>query len=105
MTLVYTEYNDGQFTKKTLEALSYAQAFSDKVIALTINVADPTPLARYGVSKIVKVTAPELSSFQAKPFAELLTQVAQREQVSLVAIHSLSPQGAHQALGDGEIYQ
>ena len=88
MTLVYTEYNDGQFTKKTLEALSYAQAFSDKVIALTINVADPTPLARYGVSKIVKVTAPELSSFQAKPYAELLSQVAQREQVSLVVLPS-----------------
>ena len=32
MILVYTEHNEGQFSKKTLEALSYAKAMSDKGI-------------------------------------------------------------------------
>ena len=61
MILVYTEHNEGQFSKKTLEALSYAKALSDKVVALAANVADATVLQTYGADKIITVTSDKLT--------------------------------------------
>ena len=73
MILVYTEYNNGQFSKKSLEALSYAKALSDKVVALAINAGDATDLQTYGAEKILTA---------------LLLQVAQKEQVTTILLPS-----------------
>lgn len=88
MILVYTEHNEGQFSKKTLEALSYAKALSDKVVALAVNVADATVLQTYGVDKIITVTSDKLTTFSVKTYVELILQVAQKEQVSTVLLPS-----------------
>ena len=88
MILVYTEHNEGQFSKKTLEALSYAKALSDKVVALAVNVADATVLQTYGADKIITVTSDKLTTFFVKTYVELILQVAQKEQVSTVLLPS-----------------
>ena len=88
MILVYTEHNEGQFSKKTLEALSYAKALSDKVVALAVNVADATVLQTYGADKIITVTSNKLATFSVKTYVELILQVAQKEQVSTVLLPS-----------------
>lgn len=88
MILVYTEYNNGQFSKKSLEALSYAKALSDKVVALAVNVADATVLQTYGADKIITVTSDKLTTFSVKTYVELILQVAQKEQVSTVLLPS-----------------
>ena len=88
MILVYTEHNEGQFSKKTLEALSYAKALSDKVVALAVNVADATVLQTYGADKIIAVTSDKLTTFSVKTHVQLLLQVSQKEQVSTVLLPS-----------------
>ena len=88
MILVYTEHNEGQFSKKTLEALSYAKALSDKVVVLAVNVADATVLQTYGADKIITVTSDKLTTFSVKTYVELILQVAQKEQVSTVLLPS-----------------
>ena len=88
MILVYTEHNEGQFSKKTLEALSYAKALSDKVVALAINIADATVLQTYGADKIITVTSDKLTTFSVKTYVELILQVAQKEQVSTILLPS-----------------
>ncbi len=88
MILVYTEHNEGQFSKKTLEALSYAKALSDKIVALAVNVADATVLQTYGADKIITVTSDKLTTFSVKTYVELILQVAQKEQVSTVLLPS-----------------
>lgn len=88
MILVYTEHNEGQFSKKTLEALSYAKALSDKVVALAVNVADAMVLQTYGADKIITVTSDKLTTFSVKTYVELILQVAQKEQVSTVLLPS-----------------
>jgi len=88
MILVYTEHNEGQFSKKTLEALSYAKALSDKVVALAVNVTDATVLQTYGADKIITVTSDKLTTFSVKTYVELILQVAQKEQVSTVLLPS-----------------
>lgn len=88
MILVYTEHNEGQFSKKTLEALSYAKALSDKVVALAVNIADATVLQTYGADKIITVTSDKLTTFSVKTYVELILQVAQKEQVSTILLPS-----------------
>ena len=88
MILVYTEYNNGQFSKKSLEALSYAKALSDKVVALAINAGDVTDLQTYGAEKILTVTSDKLTHFSVKNYVALLLQVAQKEQVTTILLPS-----------------
>ena len=88
MILVYTEYNNGQFSKKSLEALSYAKALSDKVVALAINAGDATDLQTYGAEKILTVTSDKLTHFSVKNYVALLLQVAQKEQVTTILLPS-----------------
>ena len=88
MILVYTEYNNGQFSKKSLEALSYAKALSDKVVALAINASDTTDLQTYGAEKILTVTSDKLTHFSVKNYVALLLQVAQKEQVTTILLPS-----------------
>lgn len=88
MILVYTEYDKGQFTRKSLEAIAYARSISEQVIALTINISDPILLQEYGANKIIKITDTRLSSFDAKTYAEVIQQVAESLQVSTIILPS-----------------
>ena len=88
MILVYTEHNEGQFSKKTLEALSYAKAMSDKVVALAVNAADVTVLQTYGADKILSVSSDQLRDFSVKHYVALLLQAAEKEQATTIPLPS-----------------
>ena len=88
MILVYTEHNEGQFSKKTLEALSYAKAMSDKVVALAVNAADVTVLQTYGADKILSVSSDQLRDFSVKHYVALLLQAAEKEQATTILLPS-----------------
>lgn len=88
MILVYTEHNEGQFSKKTLEALSYAKAMSGKVVALAVNAADVTVLQTYGADKILSVSSDQLRDFSVKHYVALLLQVAEKEQATTILLPS-----------------
>ncbi len=88
MILVYTEHNEGQFSKKTLEALSYAKAMSDKVVALAVNAADVTVLQTYGADKILSVSSDQLRDFSVKHYVALLLQTAEKEQATTILLPS-----------------
>lgn len=88
MILVYTEHNEGQFSKKTLEALSYAKAMSDKVVALAVNAADVTVLQTYGADKILSVSSNQLRDFSVKHYVALLLQAVEKEQATTILLPS-----------------
>ncbi|MFC2273040.1 MAG: electron transfer flavoprotein subunit alpha/FixB family protein [Capnocytophaga granulosa] len=88
MILVYTEHNEGQFSKKTLEALSYAKAMSDKVVALAVNAADVTVLQTYGADKILSVSSDQLRDFSVKHYVALLLQATEKEQATTILLPS-----------------
>ena len=88
MILVYTEHNEGQFSKKTLEALSYAKAMSDKVVALAVNAADVTVLQTYGADKILSVSSDQLRDFSVKHYVALLLQAAEKERATTILLPS-----------------
>ena len=88
MILVYTEHNEGQFSKKTLEALSYAKAMSDKVVALAVNAADVTVLQTYGADKILSVSSDQLRDFSVKHYVALLLQAAEKGQATTILLPS-----------------
>jgi len=88
MILVYTEHNEGQFSKKTLEALSYAKAMSDKVVALVVNAADVTVLQTYGADKILSVSSNQLRDFSVKHYVALLLQAVEKEQATTILLPS-----------------
>lgn len=92
MILVYPESENGKFKKSALESVSYAyalaQIYSEKVVALTINVNDVSPLAHYGVTRIINVKNNRLSDFSAKAYSSVIEQVAKKESVKTIVLGS-----------------
>lgn len=90
--LIYAESAEGKFKKVALELASYAKKIADttgtSVTALTINNNDNSELAKYGVSKVVKVTNEKLSNFNAKAYATTIKQVAEKENSTIVLLPS-----------------
>ncbi|MBD0832975.1 electron transfer flavoprotein subunit alpha/FixB family protein [Aestuariibaculum sediminum] len=90
--LVYTESEQGKLKKTAFEVASYAKAVAEQlgttVTAITINADDTSPLSNYGVDKVLTVTSSELSTFNAKGFAEVLHQAAEKEESKVVVLSS-----------------
>lgn len=90
--LVYTESDQGRFKKIAFEVASYAKAVADQlgttVTAITINAEDASELGTYGVSKILKVTHAELDAFNAKSYAAVIHQAAEKEGAKVVVVSS-----------------
>lgn len=88
--LVYTESDQGKFKKVALEVASYAKAVANQmgttVTAVTFNVTDATPLGNYGVDKVLNVT--NANDFNAKVYADVLKQAAEKEDSKLVVVSS-----------------
>jgi len=90
--LVYTESEQGKFKKIAFEAVSYAKAIADQtgttVTAVSVNGGDASELGRYGASKVLQVSDSKLDNFNAKAYADVLTQAAQKENASVVILTS-----------------
>jgi electron transfer flavoprotein alpha subunit len=58
------------------------------VTAVTINNADNSALATYGVDKVVIVSNDKLNNFSAKTYADVIAQVAKKEGAQIVLVSS-----------------
>lgn len=88
--LVYIESENGAFKKAALEVASYGRAVANtlntSLNAVVFNTEDCTPLGTYGVDKVLSVNHSEL--FNAKIYANVLVQAAQKEQAHVVILSS-----------------
>ena len=90
--LVYTESEQGTFKKTAFEVASYAKAVADQmgstVTAITINASNYNELGNYGVDKILNVNNDSLKSFNAKGYADVIKQAADKENAKVIIVSS-----------------
>lgn len=90
--LIYTEFSEGKFKKVALELASYAKKVAESlgttVTAVTVNAGDVSELGKYGVDKVLKVTDSKLDKFNAKAYADVVKQAAQKEDSKVVILSS-----------------
>jgi electron transfer flavoprotein alpha subunit len=90
--LIYAESAEGKFKKVAFELASYAKKVADamgtSVTAVTINASNASELGKYGVSKVLQVTNEQLATFNAKGYASVIQQAAEKEGTNLVVLSS-----------------
>ena len=90
--LIYAESAEGKIKKVALELASYAKkvatSMGTTVTAVTINNADNSALAAYGVDKVLTVTNDKLNNFSAKAYADVIVQAAKKEGTQVVLVSS-----------------
>ncbi len=90
--LIYAESQDGKFKKVAFELASYAKKVADSlgtsVTAVTVNAGNVSELANYGVTKVLKVTNDKLANFNAKAYADIIKQAAQKEGSKVIVLSS-----------------
>lgn len=90
--LIYTEFSEGKFKKVALELASYAKKVAESlgttVTAVTVNAGDVTELGKYGVDKVLKVSDSKLDKFNARAYADVVKQAAQKEGAKVVILSS-----------------
>ncbi|MBP6039240.1 MAG: electron transfer flavoprotein subunit alpha/FixB family protein [Flavobacterium sp.] len=90
--LIYAESAEGKIKKVAFELASYAKKVASSmgttVTAVTINNADNSALATYGVDKVVNVSNDKLNNFSAKAYADVIAQVAKKEGTQIVLVSS-----------------
>lgn len=90
--LIYAESAEGKFKKVALELASYAKKVAESmgttVTAVTVNAADVSELGKYGVDKVLKVSSDKLNTFNAKAYADVIKQAAQKEGAKVVVLSS-----------------
>ncbi len=88
--LIYAESADGKLKKVAYELASYAKKVAESwgttVTAVTINTNQTGELAQYGVDKVICAQHPNLDNFNARNYAEVIQQVAQKENSALVVL-------------------
>lgn len=90
--LVFAESTEGKFKKIAFEAISYgkkvAGLMNTSLSVLTVNAGDTAELSNYGAEKIIKVTNDKLATFNAKAYADVVSQVAEKENAQVIIIDS-----------------
>ena len=90
--LIYAESADGKFKKVAFELASYAKKVAESlgttVTAVTVNTSDVSELSKYGVDKVLKVTNDKLANFNAKAYADVVKQAAQKEGAKVIVLSS-----------------
>ena len=90
--LIYAESADGKLKKVAFELASYAKKVAESlgttVTAVTVNPGDVSELSKYGVDKVLKVTNDKLATFNAKAYADVIKQAAQKEGAKVILLSS-----------------
>lgn len=89
--LVFADSSEGKFKKTAFEVVSYgkkvAEQLGTSVVALTINGGDASELYTYGAEKVVEVKN-DLTSFNAKAYAAIITQASEAQGADVIIIDS-----------------
>jgi len=92
--LVYTESENGKFKKSAFEVASYAKAVADQlgtsVTAISFNASENDTLGNYGVSKVLNVSDDKLKTFNAKAYANAISEAVSKESASVLIVSSSS---------------
>ncbi|WP_405608117.1 electron transfer flavoprotein subunit alpha/FixB family protein [Polaribacter sp. Asnod1-A03] len=90
--LVFADSSEGKFKKTAFEVVSYgkkvAEQLNTNVVAVTINACDSSELYTYGAEKVITVSNDALSTFNAKQYTGVITEVAKSENATVVVIDS-----------------
>jgi electron transfer flavoprotein alpha subunit len=90
--LVFADSSDGKFKKSAFEVVSYgnrvAAQMGTSVVVVAINASEVTELYTYGAEKVVTVTNPQLTTFNAKAYTSVIQQVAVAENANVVVLGS-----------------
>ena len=90
--LIYAESADGKFKKVAFELASYAKKVAESlgttVTAVTVNAGNVSELSKYGVDKVLKVSNDKLNNFNAKAYADVVKQAAQKEGSKVIVLSS-----------------
>jgi len=88
----YPETSGGKFKKVAFELASYAKKVAETlgttVTAVTVNANDVSELSKYGVDKVLKVSSDKLTNFNAKAYADIIKQAAQKESSKVILLSS-----------------
>lgn len=90
--LIYAESAEGKFKKVAFELASYAKKVAETlgttVTAVTVNASNVSELSKYGVDKVLKVSSDKLTNFNAKAYADVIKQAAQKEGAKVILLSS-----------------
>ena len=90
--LVFAETSEGKFKKSAFEASSYGKKIAEQlgtsVVVLAINSNEPSTLYTYGAEKVLNVTNENLKTFNAKVYANIIQQAAEKENSQVIIIDS-----------------
>ncbi|AMC10911.1 electron transfer flavoprotein subunit alpha [Lutibacter profundi] len=90
--LVFAETSEGKFKKSNFEATSYgkkvAEQLGTNIVVLTINSSEPTQLYKYGAEKVLNVLNDNLKTFNAKVYADVIKQAAEKESAQVIIVDS-----------------
>ena len=90
--LTYIESSNGKIKKNGFELASYshelAKLLNTDAVAITINALDNTELSNYGISKVLKVNNDSLSEFNAKQYADVISQAMNSVDANIVVLSS-----------------
>ena len=89
--LVFADASEGKFKKTAFEVVSYgkkvAEQLGNDMLVVTINGGDAAELYAYGAEKVIEVKN-DLTSFNAKAYASIITQVAEAKGANTVIVDS-----------------
>lgn len=90
--LVLAETSEGKFKKSAFEATSYgkkvAEQLATNLVVLSINSNNPSELFDYGAEKVLNVNNDNLAIFNAKVYANIAQQAAEKEASQIVILES-----------------
>jgi len=90
--LVLAETSEGKFKKSAFEATSYgkkvAEQLDTNLVVLAINSSNPNELFVYGAEKVLNVKNDSLALFNAKVYANIAQQAAEKVAAKIVIIES-----------------
>jgi len=89
--LIYIENHDGQFKKSVLELISYGKEMAklmnadlNAVLIGQVSDSELTPLGKYGINKIFRVSNPELNFFVSEAYTFVLNKIAKDTSASVI---------------------
>ena len=90
--LILAETSEGKFKKSAFEATAYGKKVAEQLgtttVVLAINSTTPSELYTYGAEKVLNVSNESLNTFNAKVYANIIQQAAEKENATVVIIDS-----------------
>ncbi len=90
--LVFADSTEGKFKKTAFEVVSYGKKVAEQLgvnlVVLTINASDASELYTYGAERVLTVSNDNLATFNAKEYAAVIEQAANKENATVVVVDS-----------------